>query len=224
VAGRPSTPSCRLLASWSTLLGMVAAIPRRRRYARLFLDVYALSARTRSDRVLGRPPPTRGTRMPCRTAMNCGLSPRCPAVAGSTTALDPAGHSGAVSWSGRHASDPMHDRLARAARRLVARAAPAAVCGHLPHAGVARACTTQSRAEPTCRLAAIAETARNGLPRPIQGGHVPPRRTHPGPPPDTVDHCRFVHFGGRSVNASGSNGSSNADCASVRSNRLVTAM
>lgn len=40
----------------------------------------ALSARTRSGRVLGRPVTRRGTPIAARTGMNCGLSPRCPAV------------------------------------------------------------------------------------------------------------------------------------------------
>src|SRR6185369_10594513 len=67
-------------ASWSVLLGIVALIPRLRRCARLAFEVYALSASTRSGRVRGRPPDGRGTRIPARTGMNCGLSPRWPAV------------------------------------------------------------------------------------------------------------------------------------------------
>jgi hypothetical protein len=59
---------------------MVQRIPRWRRYFRLARDPYALSPRTRSGLVRGRPPCSRGTRIFSSTGMNCGLSPRWPAV------------------------------------------------------------------------------------------------------------------------------------------------
>src|SRR5215211_2878327 len=53
--GRPPLdPLARRWASWSALLGMVALMPRRRRYPRLALDVYAL---VRDHPVRGGPRP-----------------------------------------------------------------------------------------------------------------------------------------------------------------------
>ncbi|GGZ36418.1 hypothetical protein GCM10010387_33100 [Streptomyces inusitatus] len=43
-------------------------------------DPYALSARTLSGRVRGRPAPVRDIRIFSRTGSNCGEPPRCPAV------------------------------------------------------------------------------------------------------------------------------------------------
>lgn len=54
-------------------------MPRRRRCSRMARDEYALSARTASGRVRGRPR-SRGTRRRAITAAKAGASPACPAV------------------------------------------------------------------------------------------------------------------------------------------------
>ncbi|BCB89294.1 hypothetical protein Psuf_066070 [Phytohabitans suffuscus] len=62
------------------VVGDVAVFTVARHVTGLAFDVYALSARTRSGRVRGRPRPSRATLIFSNTATNCGLSPRCPAV------------------------------------------------------------------------------------------------------------------------------------------------
>jgi hypothetical protein len=68
VEGRPPfDPFLRRLSAWSTLIAMAALMPRRRRCSLLVFELYALSARTRSSRVRGRPLSVRGTRMRANT-------------------------------------------------------------------------------------------------------------------------------------------------------------
>jgi hypothetical protein len=59
---------------------MVWPIPRRRSSVRFALQLYALSAITRSGGVRGRPGPARGTRMPASTAANWVVSWTWPPV------------------------------------------------------------------------------------------------------------------------------------------------
>ncbi|MDQ1013590.1 hypothetical protein QFZ43_000139 [Streptomyces afghaniensis] len=51
----PACPRCRRLACWSARSGITARMPRLRRCSRIAREEYALSARTRSGLVRGRP-------------------------------------------------------------------------------------------------------------------------------------------------------------------------
>jgi len=71
---------------WSALVG--AAFPAVGDLVALFArEPYALSARTLSGRLRGRPGPSRGTLIRSRTTWNCGESPRYPAVITSDIAF-----------------------------------------------------------------------------------------------------------------------------------------
>lgn len=88
---RPSASGTEFLAVADAVggTGMVALIPRLRRWARLRRESYALSARTRSGRLRGLPGPRRGTRMASSTGSNCGESPRWPAMITTLTGFRP---------------------------------------------------------------------------------------------------------------------------------------
>jgi len=58
----PREPFAVRALSWSLFSGIVALIPRRRRWERIFRFAYAVSANSRSGRVRGRPRPTRRIR------------------------------------------------------------------------------------------------------------------------------------------------------------------
>jgi len=71
---------------------MVARMPWRRSQDRIARDEYALSASTRAGRSRGRPRPLRGTQIASMTAVNCGASPRCPAVTTIDSGFWPCSH------------------------------------------------------------------------------------------------------------------------------------
>jgi hypothetical protein len=72
-------PRERRPAVWFDGSGIVALIPLRRNDSRIFRVEYALSARTRSGRVLGLPPQTRMIEIAAITAVKANESWRCPA-------------------------------------------------------------------------------------------------------------------------------------------------
>jgi hypothetical protein len=76
-----------------------------------------------------------------------------------------------------------------------------------------------------CRLAATDETAHTPPTGPVLDRHVTPGCAHPHPPAHPVNQLPLVHNDGRPGRfAVGNNGSNTAHCASVRSNRPVTAV
>ena len=70
--------------AWSEGSAITAPMPRERSRARLERDEYALSARTRTGRVRGRPGPTRGTAIASSSGANIGESPPWPGPRSTT--------------------------------------------------------------------------------------------------------------------------------------------
>jgi len=75
---------------------MHALIPRRRRYGRLAVLVYAVFASTCWGRLRGRPLPGRAILTLLSTGMNFGLSPSCPPVATTAKTMWPCSHARCV--------------------------------------------------------------------------------------------------------------------------------
>ena len=195
---------------------MVALIPRRRRYSPVGAGGVRLVGQ---DPVRAGPRPAaagRGTRIPSSTGVNCGLSPRCPAVTTIDSGFWPCSQArcslrgqpapgpaqrvigGLGSLDRRRAVRPA-DRLSRGHRQRADAPGDRRVHAHVPadppgrvgaglHAvRICRQTPSRCQRRNSPYTAATARTRR----------HVPPRR------PTRIRHripsmsCRFVHFGGR---------------------------
>lgn len=111
----PRLPRRRRWPRCSAGTGIVARMPRLLRCSRMARDEYALSARTASGRVRGRPR-HRGTRRRAITSAKAGASPACPAVRWSARGRQlpsAARWIFVVSPSVRHGTDRWHGHPAR---------------------------------------------------------------------------------------------------------------
>jgi hypothetical protein len=165
-----------------------------------------LSPSTRSGRARGRPGPSQGTRMASSTAVNCGESPRWPAVNQDDQRLL-ALLAGQVDLRGQPAPGPAEGVIGRlggqAARRfLLGLAVPARPGGvlvspadrgvdvHRPSDATVRVGSRLELGEQPCPHAQAlpaAEQSVDRLPGPIAGWEVTPRSPGLRSPPDSVD-------------------------------------
>jgi hypothetical protein len=176
--------------------------------------------------------------MASRTAVNCGLSPRCPAVITTGRGFWPCSTARWTFVSGRRGTARGLDQLARSRAARPAgplfRAPAACWCAWTAAGSMDTSQVTCPAASarvagrrgpsPRSRRAASAGTARRRSPSAVGRRDVPPRRPGPDPPPDPVYELpsrplRWPPW----LLARGSSGSSTAHCASVRSSRPVTA-
>jgi hypothetical protein len=164
-----------------------------------------LSASTRSGRVRGRPPPRRTTRMPSNTTVNCGLSPRCPAVTTSDNGFCPCS---AARWV--LVVNPPRDRPSPCSAGSMSTPPGGSTCrspfdAHQPRADApaGRGIHTHIPGDQPSGLRAGLQTVPlpapeqsvHRLPRPIRRRDIPPGRTDPDPPADPVDQLPFGPLG-----------------------------
>ena len=183
-------------------------------------ELQALSARTLSGRVRGRPAPMRGTLMPSRTAWNWGESPCCPAVTIRDSTFRPCRKPGGSWWSAYRGSAPVRGHLVLPRGHGPVLAAGWGAAG----AGGVLVCA-QAIVESTL----TSQVTQSGRVRPgLPGGDDLGLCPCPLPPPEQCVHrppgAVAVRDDGRPDRVgTGNSGSSRAHCSSVRSSRLVTA-